>query len=74
MPSGPPELHEYWCSKSQDGGDFAAIKHLRSRGLTLTDRWEWRKPPEFEFSEEDYRAINYLMWEWDFGGIEDARS
>lgn len=80
MPSGPPELHAYWCEKDQSvdthgdrmcAGDRAAQKHLMDRGYTLTRKWTWVKPPNIEEpTEEDNRALNYLVWEWDFGGIE----
>lgn len=74
MPSGSPELHEYWCSRDleQGRGDLAAMNHLRARGYRLSNdgKWEWISPvfPP-EPSEEALRAINYLCWEWDFGGL-----
>lgn len=74
MPSGPPELHEYWCARDERGGDIAAQHHLQSRGFTLTKTWSWRPPWGHQFSDEDNSAINYLCWEWDFGGVEDEEA
>ena len=78
MPSGPPELHRYWCDKDPGGnGDWAAQAHLRARGYVLTRRWDWWIPFGRELSDEDESAIRYLMLEWDFGGAvreEDIRA
>lgn len=73
MPSGPPELHRYWCRKGPyDGeGDTNAMHYLRQRGYVLTKGWTWIKPASIpEPSPEDNKALNYLVWEWDFGDIE----
>ena len=71
MPSGPPELHAYWCAQDPDGlGDEAAIRHLRQRGFILTKRAEWRQPAGMNLSDLDVYAIQYMILEWDFGGIE----
>lgn len=72
MPSGPPELHEEWCNRSPTGdGDFEAMRYLRKRGYKLTDKWFWVAPSRYHTpSAKENSAINYLMWEWDFGGVE----
>jgi hypothetical protein len=72
MPSGPPELHDYWCAKDETGaGDLAAKHYLEDRGYILTRRWTWIQPESIETpSPEDNKAINYLVWEWDWGGLD----
>lgn len=73
MPSGPPELHEKWCAAGDLGGDGNAQKYLCDRGWTLLTTWQWREPtPGYSPTPEEISAINYLMWEWDFGGIVHA--
>lgn len=51
------------------GGMNQAIKLLTDRGYILTKDFRWI-PPSFEdTSEEESNAINYLVHEWDFGGL-----
>lgn len=75
MPSGPSEWHAIWCSRDPQGnGDLAAIAYLKAQGYALTGRWEWRLPkPEHWPTPEENFAIDYLIAEWDFGGIEPER-
>lgn len=66
MPSGPPELHAKWQS------DFNATEYLEQRGYYLTHNWLWCKPRhDHKMTEEEYEAICYLCWEWDYGGLMD---
>lgn len=71
MPSGPPELHEEWCGKGPtEYGDHNAQYFLKLRGYRLTNGFEWELPrPGHEPVEEENSAINYLIMEWDFGGL-----
>lgn len=71
MPSGPSGLHQYWSAKGPyyEHGNWNAQKHLTDRGYILTPKWEWISPTVDEPEEEDWSAINYLAWEWDFGGL-----
>lgn len=72
MPSGPPELHEFWCNHGPtEYGDLNAMKYLKDRGYKLTKKWSWVLPSKgYEPRALDNSAINYLCWEWDFGGID----
>jgi hypothetical protein len=72
MPSGPPALHEKFCALDPEGcGDRAAIAFLEACGYRLRRDWFWDAPkhglPETPAESE---AINYLCWEWDFGGVK----
>lgn len=76
MPSGPPELHEFWSNFNEHGyADTNAKRYLVSQGYKEGDgenRWEWFRPSlDHEPTELEISAINYLMWEWDWGGICD---
>lgn len=72
MPSGPPELHEKWrkYGPHEDSGDSNAIKFLKDRGWQLGRDWFWTQPHQSHVTTEDEAsAIDYLVLEWDFGGI-----
>lgn len=75
MPSGPPELHEFWSNYDQHGyADTNAQMYLQSQGYKLVNGWDWERPSlTHEPTELEISAINYLMWEWewDWGGICD---
>ncbi len=68
MPQGPPELQEKWKDCS------VAIEYLENRGYKLTkDRW-WIPPTEaHQPTEEESEAMDYLILEWDFGGLVQFR-
>lgn len=78
MPSGPPELHQYWCDKDPIGsGDTAAWEYLKSRGYRDRKFVIYHPDPNHKESEEDAKAINYLCWEWDWAfdqGIANEQS
>jgi hypothetical protein len=61
-PQASEELRARW----HDGGTDAAMAYLEQRGFRLGSRWEWRRqtPP----NEDEQSAIDYLHFEWDFGG------
>jgi hypothetical protein len=41
------------------------------RGWKLTSRWTWVEPsPEHMATEDEGNAIDYLIQEWDYGGVE----
>lgn len=66
MPSGPPELHEYW------GDDSSAVGHLVNRGFILHKALcEWEPLPYHIWEPDDWSAISYLILEWDWGGLHD---
>lgn len=75
MPSGPPELHEYWCAAGPyDGdGDLNAIRHLQERGFAQCYSFDlsldWIAPDGLKPTALDLSAIDYLALEWDWGGL-----
>lgn len=65
MPQTTPEL-----AAKFPGMDREAMEVLRDAGYTLTREWFWLPPSIFhEPIEREADAINYLIEEWDFGGL-----
>lgn len=67
MPQASEELRAMW-----PGGDDQAMFYLHGRGYKYsfnehTRRLPW---PGFIVSDLDRSALDYLIWEWDFGGLE----
>lgn len=68
MPSATPELQAKW-----PGMDREAMQFLEAAGYTLTPGWEWIKPnPGHPPTEREISAMQYLIDEWDFGGMVAA--
>ena len=63
MPQAPEFLRKRW-------GLFetAAERYLKSRGFILTRQWEWIAPDR-KLTEKELSAINFLILEWDYGGV-----
>lgn len=64
MPQATDELRAEWGIETEK-----ALYFLRAAGYRLTNSWTW-VPPRRESTEMELRAIEYLIQEWDFGGIE----
>lgn len=64
MPSATKELQDEWVE------DNLAVRFLEGRGFKLTSRWTWVEPEGHEATAEEWRAIDYLFQEWDFGGLD----
>ena len=63
MPQAKQALRDEW----QD--DASAISYLEQGGYILTEQWFWLKRDDWKTTDRDLRAIDYLIQEWDFGGI-----
>ncbi len=64
MPQATDELRAEW-----PGWDGEAIAYLLERGW-ISSKWCWRQPRHpHVVSLREYSAIDYLIQEWDFGGI-----
>lgn len=72
MPQASDEDRARWGGVDGIGED-KAIDYLRGRGFTLTRHWFWLKPDGLEMTPDDWGAINFLIDEWDFGGLEENR-
>lgn len=63
-------MHNYHGSEFDS--DRTAIAYLEEKGYELTKDWLWKPPVGITYesmSEEEYRHIQYLIEEWDFGGL-----
>ena len=50
--------------------DVSAECFLKKRGWVLTDKWAWIMPqPSHQPDEDELLCVQYLIEEWDFGGI-----
>lgn len=65
MPQATEELRRRWDGPSEE----KALRHLESKGFLLTRGWDWVGPHGYEPTEEDLSAIQFLIEEWDFGGL-----
>lgn len=64
MPQAPAHLQERWIS------DDKAIRFLKERGWRLERDWCWTMPAnDYQPSEDEFSAVDFLILEWDFGGI-----
>lgn len=67
MPQASSRLQRIWHNGFA-GYDEGAIKYLQERGYTLTRKYQW-VPPDREPTDQELDAIDYLIGEWDFGGV-----
>jgi hypothetical protein len=48
------------------------MRFLERQGYTLSKGWGWHKPsPSHVVTTEEADAIQYLMDEWDYAGLEE---
>jgi len=66
MPQASTHLRKEWGVYTTE-----AINYLENHGWILTRQWQWkrldgrRKP-----RRKEWRAMCFLIEEWDFGGVE----
>jgi hypothetical protein len=73
MPKASDELRK-WKRWGRQGsvGQQKPMTFLERQGYVLTERWGWRKPsPSHVVSAQEADAIQYLIHEWDFAGLEE---
>lgn len=72
MPTASNEqrnLMEKWFGDAIS--EWGPMAFLESRGYTMTQQWEWKKPtPSHTISNDEWECISFLIHEWDFGGVE----
>ena len=69
MPSATEELRNLWHGPRE----WYAIDFLERRGYKLRRDFFW-DPPDREPTHDENSAINFLFYEWDFGGIVEKES
>lgn len=73
MPQASDEDRE-WAREEFGSMDLAGpMSYLEDNGWVLTPEWEWI-PPHEDITEKEYMCVNFLVDEWDFGGIKASRS
>jgi len=66
MPQAPDCLRAKW-----PGRDREATEYLENQGYILTQEWTWRLPTPFHKpTKREWSAIDYLVFEWDYAGLE----
>ncbi len=70
MPQSSDELRAYW------GGvePRTAMEYLEDRGYRPGKNWSWIPPNGLTYDtmpERDYKAIQFLIEEWDYGGLAE---
>ena len=65
MPQARKELRDQFPN-----GLEQAMKFLIDNGYVLTIYWRWERPPgQYVPRDRELAAIEYLIQEWDFGGV-----
>jgi hypothetical protein len=65
------ELMEKWFGDPVS--ELGPCKLLEQRGYDLTRGYEWVKPtPSHTIHEIEWECIQFLIDEWDFGGVASA--
>lgn len=65
MPQATEEQRAEWNGPS----DETATKFLVDAGYRLTPAWTWTPPVGHAPTEREWSAIDFLIDEWDFGGL-----
>jgi hypothetical protein len=66
VPQATQELRDAWDHDNYM--DKLALDHLKNSGFTWASGMI-KAPEDYEPTEEDYSAIDYLCQEWDYGWI-----
>ena len=78
MPQASHELHElvkFVCNSSEDVTEREPTQFLVSRGYNLTNKSEWELPSKDHFvSENEELCLRFLVDEWDYGWIVEAKT
>ena len=61
MPQATKELRDEWGIDPSK-----AVDHLEKKGFTIDSDFCIIDPEGYEPTEEDFRAIDFLIQEWDF--------
>lgn len=70
MPQASDAQRRRWGGRHGVGEDKAE-GFLKSRGYVLTRQWYWTLPkPDHYVTAEEADAMQFLMDEWDYGGIK----
>lgn len=54
--------------------DGPVIAYLKAAGYRLERDWSWTAPKDHEPTRNELSAIRFLIYEWDFGGLNGRAS
>lgn len=70
MPQADEELRSIMVDWFGSMEDYGPTKLLESHGFVLTREWKWIKPvPSHTLNEIEWTCLQFLIDEWDFGGL-----
>ena len=69
MPQATPMERRWAIAKFGDIDTGPIIEWLEKQGFKLRKDWRWQAPAGREPTQEEIRAVCFLVDEWDFGGI-----
>jgi hypothetical protein len=70
MPQASQELRDEWWHDGDEDPIKRAVKFLQAAGYKFNRDWTWTAPqPPRDMADKEARAIQYLIDEWDFGGV-----
>lgn len=72
MPQATDELREWATKRFGDIDAFGPQEFLREHGFTLTKEYWWEVPAR-ELTADEWRALEFLYDEWDYGWIVDVK-
>lgn len=74
MPQASDELRGRMRAKFGSIDEAGPMKFLTDAGYTLTRAWTWTPKPGVTswagVTYEEGECIDFLIYEWDFGGLE----
>jgi hypothetical protein len=69
MPQAPEALRQRWGHyDAVNSGDLVVSQFLESHGYKLLRNFEWLVPEGHQPTEDELSAIDYMAYEWDYGG------
>ena len=68
MPQASEELRAEWHDDDHADASWRAVHFLMDAGFKFHRDWTWTAPDR-EITDKEFRALQYLIDEWDFGGI-----
>lgn len=71
MPSTSQYVIDELSKFLPDVDDGSTCQYLRDHGYKLERDWTWTKPGTTleDMTAEEYLCLQYLVEEWDFGGL-----
>ena len=72
MPQASEKMRRRYKARFGDIGPEHAMNELERRKYKLTKEWEWIAPKRKLVTDEELFWIDFLIQEWDFGGLRET--